>query len=192
MSKQVENEEFDEEPESDDESSEGVEMPVKEELAWLLIDHSITDDNPSTFNSYTAFEQMIIYEFDTKFELSLVELKKEIISLAKQLVDEQDMEEDGDLDDEDLDDDDYEKIIYDDERVLNKIAQYVLRGIITDDTASDWNGRTSLEQILSCEFGDYAITNMAQLKKRVYAKGICLRGGRRLQSYEDFNSFKKV
>lgn len=194
MSKQLEDEEFDEEPESEDESnsSEGLEMPVKEKLAWLLIEHNITDDNPSPCNGYTALEQMIIYQFDTKFELNLAQLKKEIISLAKQLSEEEKIEDTDNLEDEEFDDTEYEEIIYDEQIVLDKIAQYVLSGIITDDIASDWNGRTSLEQILSCEFGDYAITNMGELKKKIYAKGICLRGGRRLQSYEDFNSFKKV
>lgn len=158
--------------------SEKEEIALKKEMiaqAFLL--GYISDDNPSYKNGYTAFEQLIAFEFDVidkrEVVIDVYEIKREIISIAKSL--EYFEHESG-----------KNKI---DEKAVNvKIAKYIEMGYLTDDAVSDWVGNTSLEQIIYFKYGFIDHKKFLWVKKQIISEELNLRGGSVLPRQEDIEN----
>lgn len=166
-------------PEGENKRESEIEELKKKRIAIAYYYRQISEDNPSDENGYTAFDQLILYEFDIANEEDLYdqveELKDDIVFIAQML-------------DEGTEDIVIECII-DEEEVLLRIAKGTLEGYITDDTVSRWTGLTSMEQIILYEFGDMEIDRMVEIKKRLKSIALNLRGGSIMRNRDDFEDF---
>jgi len=127
-----------------------------ENITPLILQGSITDDNPSPSNGLTGLEQVILFEVEPYMdEIYNMKLIKALITVHKALL-EREAEELLSGKDEEWEEDiepDYEDIYYriDDREFKKKIRQIAIgyeRGIYTDDNQSQ-NGLTGIGQIIS-------------------------------------------
>ena len=185
-------------------SNEEVQKKIKiEGIASNYLDRFITDDNPSTKNGYTALDQLIIYDFDLAsfigddFYDKFQELKDLIIDRAHEILDE----EDCDTVDNEIDEDNVEyfdaRDLFDENKVLMKIAKYMLLEYITDDVLSPFSGETSLEQIIAYEYGNRIATEnneaeMIKIKKKLMAIRFDMKGGGRMYNITSIEEFTDI
>lgn len=181
--------------------NEDVARKIKiEGIASNYLDRFITDDNPSTDNGYTALDQLIIYDFDlasldeVDFYNQFQELKDLVIDRTHEIINE---EEDDPIDNE-CEGEDWEYFeavdLFDEDRVLTKIARYILLGYITDDVLSPFSGVSSLEQIIAYEYGEMINANnnvreMARIRKKLLAIKLDMKGGGKIYRNGSLDEF---
>ncbi|MDX9739431.1 MAG: hypothetical protein RBT33_03700 [Candidatus Dojkabacteria bacterium] len=160
-----------------------IEKLKKARIAIAYYYRQISEDNPSDENGYTAFDQLILYEFDIANDEDVYdqieELKEDIVFFAQMLD-----EGEGEII--------LEYQINEDETLL-RIAKGVLEGYITDDTISRWADLTSMEQIILYEFGNMEIDRMIAIKKKLKSIELGLRGGSTISKKDDIDDdYKKI
>lgn len=181
--------------------NEDVARKIKiEGIASNYLDRFITDDNPSTKNGYTALDQLIIYDFDLasfdndEFFNQFQELKDLVMDRIHEIINE---EEDDPIDNE-CEGEDWEYFeavdLFDEDRVLTKIARYILLGYITDDVLSPFSGVSSLEQIIAYEYGEMINANnnvreMARIRKKLLAIKLDMKGGGKIYRNGSLDEF---
>ncbi len=163
----------------------------------------ITDDNPSSDNGYTALDHLIIYDFDlASFDNDELfnqfqELKDLVMDRIHEIINE---EEDDPIDnvDNECEGEDWEYFeavdLFDEDRVLAKIARYILLGYITDDVLSPFSGLSSLEQIIAYEYGEMInannnVSEMARIRKKLIAIKLDMKGGGKIYRNGSLDEF---
>lgn len=159
-----------------------------EELALSVSDDYITDDNPSIINGLTSLEQIILFELEDYIDekITLDYIKTKVLLLAT----EYNFDEEEELSDEDFDQillDPFMTPVYSTvdfnspylQEDIDKIAEYLFEGKITEDNISPKNFYNSLEQLISYILKDevYNKEDYTKIMTLIKSRHIALRMG---------------